>query len=270
MGLLDALTSIAGGASPEHHGVADALSQVMQEHPGGMDGILNQLKQNGLADQVQSWISPGENKALARNKCNRVSAHRSWKTSRSAQVSLQRSPAESSPWFYRSSFLTCPGIVDSPRNQGGWPVWRARFSAANPNPILEPTQGLGMGVPSLVMPRSNAGQSSSGSAPALPCSCIQILLGQDPYLLAMDAAGLLPCRAHFKKVAALEALALPSCRCIFPGKTSRLEDRCACLLQGSVASAARKNQCTHWVQAGCCQRSPQVAGRRPLWTPARE
>jgi uncharacterized protein YidB (DUF937 family) len=65
MGLLDALTSIAGGASPEHHGVADALSQVMQEHPGGMDGILNQLKQNGLADQVQSWVSPGENKSVS-------------------------------------------------------------------------------------------------------------------------------------------------------------------------------------------------------------
>ncbi len=65
MGLLGALTSIAGGASPEHHGVADALSQVMQEHPGGMDGILNQLKQNGLADQVQSWVSPGENKAVS-------------------------------------------------------------------------------------------------------------------------------------------------------------------------------------------------------------
>jgi uncharacterized protein YidB (DUF937 family) len=65
MGLLDALTSIAGGASPEHHGVADALSQVMQEHPGGMDGILNQLKQNGLADQVQSWVGPGENKAIS-------------------------------------------------------------------------------------------------------------------------------------------------------------------------------------------------------------
>jgi uncharacterized protein YidB (DUF937 family) len=65
MGLLDALTSIAGGASPEHHGVADALSQVMQEHPGGMDGSLSQLKQNGLADQVQSWITPGENKAVS-------------------------------------------------------------------------------------------------------------------------------------------------------------------------------------------------------------
>jgi uncharacterized protein YidB (DUF937 family) len=65
MGLLDALTSIAGGASPEHHGVADALSQVMQEHPGGMDGLLNQLKQNGLAEQVQSWVGPGTNQAVS-------------------------------------------------------------------------------------------------------------------------------------------------------------------------------------------------------------
>lgn len=65
MGLLDALTSIAGGASSEHKGVADVLSQVMQEHPGGMDGILNQLKQNGMGEQVQSWVNPGENKAIS-------------------------------------------------------------------------------------------------------------------------------------------------------------------------------------------------------------
>jgi uncharacterized protein YidB (DUF937 family) len=65
MGLLDALTSIAGGASSDHHSVADALSQVMQEHPQGMDGILNQLKQNGLAEQVQSWVSPGQNQAVS-------------------------------------------------------------------------------------------------------------------------------------------------------------------------------------------------------------
>jgi uncharacterized protein YidB (DUF937 family) len=64
MSILDALTSIAGGAGPEHHGVADALSQVIQEHPGGLDGIVNQLKQNGLGEQVQSWISPGQNQAV--------------------------------------------------------------------------------------------------------------------------------------------------------------------------------------------------------------
>src|ERR1700733_9381641 len=65
MGLLDALTSIAGGASAEHNGIADALSQVMQEHPGGMDGILNQLKQNDLGQQVDSWVKPGENQAIS-------------------------------------------------------------------------------------------------------------------------------------------------------------------------------------------------------------
>jgi uncharacterized protein YidB (DUF937 family) len=65
MGLLDALTSIAGGASAEHHGVADALSQVLQEHPGGMDGLLNQLKQNGLGEQVQSWVNPGPNQPVS-------------------------------------------------------------------------------------------------------------------------------------------------------------------------------------------------------------
>ena len=37
----------------------------MQEHPGGMDGILNQLKQNGLEQQVQSWVGPGENQAVS-------------------------------------------------------------------------------------------------------------------------------------------------------------------------------------------------------------
>src|ERR1700753_1392749 len=65
MGLLDALTSIAGGASPEHHGMADALSQVMQEHPVGVTGILNQLKQKGLGEQVQSWVSPGANQPVS-------------------------------------------------------------------------------------------------------------------------------------------------------------------------------------------------------------
>jgi uncharacterized protein YidB (DUF937 family) len=65
MSLLDALTSIAGGASSDHHGVADALSQVMQEHPQGMDGILDQLKQNGLGAEVASWVGSGENKPVS-------------------------------------------------------------------------------------------------------------------------------------------------------------------------------------------------------------
>jgi uncharacterized protein YidB (DUF937 family) len=30
-----------------------------------MDGILNQLKQNGLGEQVQSWVNPGQNQAVS-------------------------------------------------------------------------------------------------------------------------------------------------------------------------------------------------------------
>ena len=64
MGFLGALTSIVGGASAEHTGMADALSSVMKDHPGGMNGVLDQLKQNGLADHVASWVGPGENKSV--------------------------------------------------------------------------------------------------------------------------------------------------------------------------------------------------------------
>jgi hypothetical protein len=116
MGLLDALTSIAGGASPEHHGVADALSQVMQEHPGGMDGILNQLKQNGLADQVQSWVSPGENTAISPEQ---VAYPLQWR-------------AGSSPWFFPWSSPTSPAIADKRPKPGAWQAWRPKSSAAKP------------------------------------------------------------------------------------------------------------------------------------------
>lgn len=37
MGLLDALTSIAGGASPEHHGVADARDGIEPPNKGFAD-----------------------------------------------------------------------------------------------------------------------------------------------------------------------------------------------------------------------------------------
>ena len=65
MGILDALTSLVGGASPEHSSVATALNQEIQEHPGGLDGVLNHLRQNGLGDQVQSWQNPGPNQPVS-------------------------------------------------------------------------------------------------------------------------------------------------------------------------------------------------------------
>ena len=112
-----------GSWSPEDHGIADALSQVMQEHPGGMDGILNQLKQNGLADQVQSWVSPGENKAISPDQVQQGFGNQA------VEAIAQRagiSPAVASGIIAvvlpRSS-PTSLAIVDKPRKQGAWQAW---------------------------------------------------------------------------------------------------------------------------------------------------
>jgi uncharacterized protein YidB (DUF937 family) len=59
MGLLDSLQSMAGGLSGEQHAsVATELVNAVQQHPGGLSGILNNFKQNGMGDHVNSWQQP--------------------------------------------------------------------------------------------------------------------------------------------------------------------------------------------------------------------
>jgi uncharacterized protein YidB (DUF937 family) len=59
MGLLDSLQSMAGGLSGEQHAsVATELMNAVQQHPGGLAGILQNFKQNGMADHVNSWQQP--------------------------------------------------------------------------------------------------------------------------------------------------------------------------------------------------------------------
>jgi uncharacterized protein YidB (DUF937 family) len=59
MGLLDNLQSMAGGLSGDQHAsVATELMNAVQQHPGGLSGILQNFKQNGMADHVNSWQQP--------------------------------------------------------------------------------------------------------------------------------------------------------------------------------------------------------------------
>jgi hypothetical protein len=49
MGLLDNLESLAGGApSGGHASVASELMNAVQQHPGGLSGILQNFQQNGM------------------------------------------------------------------------------------------------------------------------------------------------------------------------------------------------------------------------------
>jgi uncharacterized protein YidB (DUF937 family) len=58
MGILDAIE----GASSQQSGstnakVAGGLMQALDEHPGGLAGLMDQFRQNGMGDHVQSWAS---------------------------------------------------------------------------------------------------------------------------------------------------------------------------------------------------------------------
>ena len=61
MGLLDSLQSMAGGLSGEQHAnVASELVNAVQQHPGGLSGMLQNFHQNGMADQANSWQQPDQ------------------------------------------------------------------------------------------------------------------------------------------------------------------------------------------------------------------
>src|SRR3984957_11538316 len=61
MGLLDNLQSmVGGGTSGDHASVATELMNAVQQHPGGLYGILQNFQQNGMGDHVNSWQQPNQ------------------------------------------------------------------------------------------------------------------------------------------------------------------------------------------------------------------
>lgn len=65
MGFLDSIENMAaqkmqGGqtASPgTNASVAGGLMQALDEHPGGLNGVLQSFQQNGMGQHVQNWAS---------------------------------------------------------------------------------------------------------------------------------------------------------------------------------------------------------------------
>jgi uncharacterized protein YidB (DUF937 family) len=61
MGFLSNLGSLAGGVSNEAHAsVATELINAVQQHPGGLAGLLENFKQNGLGGHVNTWQQPDQ------------------------------------------------------------------------------------------------------------------------------------------------------------------------------------------------------------------
>jgi uncharacterized protein YidB (DUF937 family) len=72
MGLLDNLEGMAmsklGGSNPE----VAAVLETIQNHPGGMDGLVQTFHSNGLGGVVNSWIGNGQNQAVSPEQIQQV------------------------------------------------------------------------------------------------------------------------------------------------------------------------------------------------------
>ncbi len=60
MGFLDTIESMAGQqgqpANPGlNAGVAGGIMQALEQHPGGLSGVMESFRNNGMGDHVQNW-----------------------------------------------------------------------------------------------------------------------------------------------------------------------------------------------------------------------
>ena len=72
MGLLDDIEGMAAskvsGSSPE----AAAILQMIQNHPGGMEGMVQSFHSNGLGGLINSWTGNGENQPISAAQIQQV------------------------------------------------------------------------------------------------------------------------------------------------------------------------------------------------------
>ena len=64
MGLLDDVLHKLGGAEGQGGGTG-ALMNLINNSPGGLQGLLSDLDQAGLGNQVQSWLGQGTNEPVS-------------------------------------------------------------------------------------------------------------------------------------------------------------------------------------------------------------
>jgi uncharacterized protein YidB (DUF937 family) len=58
MGLIDMLGGVTGGNKGS---LLQTVIGLVQQHPGGLNGVLEQLRAAGLSKQVDSWVGMGAN-----------------------------------------------------------------------------------------------------------------------------------------------------------------------------------------------------------------
>ena len=117
MGLLDnlenqALGSVAGGSSTS---LATGLLQMIQNQPGGLQGLVQSFHDKGMGGLVSSWISSGPNPPISGDQVHQVLG--------SDQVKALAAKAGISPDVAGTAIAQIlPGLVDKLTPNGQVPA----------------------------------------------------------------------------------------------------------------------------------------------------
>ena len=64
MGLMDLVESVEGiEVAGTNAKVAGGLMQALDEHPGGLSGVMDSFRNNGMQEHVQNWASGAQSQA---------------------------------------------------------------------------------------------------------------------------------------------------------------------------------------------------------------
>ena len=65
MGLLDSIVGGLAGQSGNHGGLMEVVSGLINNESGGLAGLLQQFKANGLGHLADSWVGTGQNMPIS-------------------------------------------------------------------------------------------------------------------------------------------------------------------------------------------------------------
>ncbi|WP_206951818.1 YidB family protein [Trinickia acidisoli] len=67
MGLLDMVGSLLGNANADgqQQNVLATVTEFVNSHPGGLQGLVQKFQEQGAGDAIQSWIGNGANQAVS-------------------------------------------------------------------------------------------------------------------------------------------------------------------------------------------------------------
>jgi uncharacterized protein YidB (DUF937 family) len=72
MGVLDNLENMAEAKVAGSNPAAAGILEMIQNHPGGLNGLVQAFHQNGLGGLVNSWVSTGQNQAATSDQIQQV------------------------------------------------------------------------------------------------------------------------------------------------------------------------------------------------------